>query len=506
MKIKLMILISFISGTFYSCSDLTKINRIVSKDIPISTKSPTLKAHMKNGSVYIFSSWKVNDSTRTVIGNGDLYDFNRKNVGQDFYTLFVDSVILFETNVREPSSVITPMTLMTGISVVGSVICITNPKACFGSCPTFYINKNGKEYLQAEGFSSSISPSLEATDIDALYFANPKENKFELVMKNEALETHVVRSVNLLLVPKTTERSIQDIDGKFWQTEKLISPKKAISDEGNILDKISSVDGSERFSYSDEKNLKSEEFIDLEFEIDPTKKYGLVLSGRQTLLTTFLLYQAFAYMGNDYGSWLSLLEQNNNLFDDVSPERFLEGIEVQQSNNFGFWSTAGEIHEFGPLAEDLHMVVLPQSTDLIKKIRLKLNQGNWRIDYIGLAELGNQTQPITIQPTTVISKNQENAVALEALTNPSKTLTTLPGDEYKIIYELPDDYSSYSYFLESSGYYLEWMRDEWAKEQSSEKLIQLIRSPEKSLKELAPKYKELEPSMEKVFWNSKYAH
>ena len=495
----------FISLTFFSCSDATLMNRHLSKNAPNNTKSPFLKAHLPNGDVYILNQWQIDETEKTVSGSGVKQNLNRETIDSGRVTFSISSVSLFETNIQEPHRAIRSMTVVTGISLLGSAICLTNPKACFGSCPTFYIQHNGEQNLQAEGFSSSISPSLEANDIDALYHAQPTDRNFRIEMKNEALETHSVRHVNVLLVPKSTERSVQDINGGFYQTEKLIKPSNASADEGNILPLISEMDGKERFSLSDESNLKSEEYILLDFSAEAGKNYGLMIGGRQTLLTTFLLYQAYAYMGNDYGKWLNLLEQNHDLFADVDPSRFLGGIEVQEQNRLGFWSTVGEINEFGPLATDLHMVRLNDSGSETRKIRLKLNRGNWRIDYISLAELGKKVEPLTLSPVKVFSQNQENEAALKSLTDPNQMLTTLPGDEYIIQYELPENYSDYTFYLESKGYYLEWMRDEWAKEESEEKLVQLITNPSRSLKELAPKFKELEPSMEKIFWNSKYA-
>ncbi len=55
-----------------------------------------------------------------------------------------------------------------------SVFCLANPKACFGSCPTFYA-WNGKDMkLMAEGFSSSILRSYEKSDIDMLYWSKTR--------------------------------------------------------------------------------------------------------------------------------------------------------------------------------------------------------------------------------------------------------------------------------------------------------------------------------------------
>jgi hypothetical protein len=80
----------------------------------------------------------------------------------------------------------------------------------------------------------------------------------------------------------------------------------------------------------------------------------------------------------------------------------------------------------------------------------------------------------------------------------------LPGDEYHIAYDLPGDVGGYELFLESRGYYLEWMRREWIAEENKWKAMRLFRNPAFSLRRLAPEYKEVEPVMEAAFWGSKY--
>jgi len=79
---------------------------------------------------------------------------------------------------------------------------------------------------------------------------------------------------------------------------------------------------------------------------------------------------------------------------------------------------------------------------------------------------------------------------------------TYPGDEYKIKYLLP--FTNAELFLDSKGYYLEWIRDEWAKEQNFKKLNLMFNKPAKYLRSVSKDYKKLEPLMEKTFWQSRY--
>ncbi|MEP7228190.1 MAG: hypothetical protein ABI785_12560, partial [Gemmatimonadales bacterium] len=59
-------------------------------------------------------------------------------------------------------------------------------------------------------------------------------------------------------------------------------------------------------------------------------------------------------------------------------------------------------------------------------------------------------------------------------------------------------------FLESRGYYLEWMRREWLAEENLALAAQILLDPAGALRTLAPAFKRQEPEMERLFWNSRY--
>ena len=92
----------------------------------------------------------------------------------------------------------------------------------------------------------------------------------------------------------------------------------------------------------------------------------------------------------------------------------------------------------------------------------------------------------------------------ELLTNPDSVLVTFPGDSYFLNYTLPADFNDYELFIESQGYYLEWMRDEWLGEENPAKVYQMIFNSKQYYKDLAPQFKQIEAEMEETFWSSKY--
>jgi hypothetical protein len=81
----------------------------------------------------------------------------------------------------------------------------------------------------------------------------------------------------------------------------------------------------------------------------------------------------------------------------------------------------------------------------------------------------------------------------------------MPGDRYELEYQLPPG-NDYELFIDSRGYYLEWMRQEWLADENPLAALRLFADPAGMLRALAPAYKRVEPEMEQIFWRSRYAH
>ncbi len=511
---KLLILflsLSLINFLFNSgCSD--RIHRELYKSDQIRKISnlkekPFVKLHLKDGGVYIFKEWAAD--TNKIKGSGFLLNAARDTISKGSFEIPFNDFVIAESNVISESQGQSALWIMTGISLVATIYCIANPKSCFGSCPTFYAFDGEKIALQAEGFSSSVMPSLESVDIDVLYNIKPQSQFFEIQMKNEALETHVVRRVDLLAVKKPYQgRTLSTPDNRFWEVNNFTEPLKAIASEGDISEKICSFDGNERFSVADSNDLAEKEIIELNFKNTNNNKKGIVIGFRQTLLTTFLFYQSLAYMGNSVGSYFAEFERNRDPFSEKlrSPGQMLGGIEVFQQDVNTNWIKTGEVTETGPIATNIQVIPLKSigsESDL--NVRLKMAKGMWRLDFISLVDIDDEVKPIRIQPQSSTPSELANQNVISLLNNQEKTLVTFPGDQISLQYELPDDYASYDLFLDTQGYYLEWMRETWVAEENYDKVFELLFNPNKYLKDLAPQFKKIEAEMEESFWRSKYA-
>ena len=402
------------------------------------------------------------------------------------------------------------MALLTGLDVILGIICITNPKACFGSCPTFYLNPDlNFHFSDAEVFSEAIRPSLEYSDIDALNNEPTFGNLFSLTMKNEALETHCVREVILLACPRPEGcRIYHSVKDEFFLCENYYPVTSAASDKGDISELLQNRDRNEWYSLADEKNMSSKEEILLTFQdVGETDDPGLILDFRQSLMTTYLIYSAFGYMGDEVGDIFARMERNSD-----TKEKVKDGIEKELGKIDIFlwdekkesWTFQDGFYEIGPIAINRQIIPLEnvnKNADL--KLKLVLNKGYWRIDHAALTNIKEKVNPLHIPPSGILNSGLPDQKAYEEIIDPKKLLISMPGDEFTFNFILPDPKTDYELFLYAKGYYLEWMRDNWLKNKDLVKLWQMIELPRIYLKEEAMNYKEYEKTMEKEFWDSK---
>ncbi|HLK92050.1 MAG TPA: hypothetical protein VKZ18_19315 [Polyangia bacterium] len=479
--------------------------------------SPYLKAHMRDGRLYVLATWSVNGGAGTVAGHGRLLDLDRRAGPEGDYQIPLAEVAIFETNRPPTSPVIAALAVTTVGSLAGTALCLANPKACFGSCPTFYVSDGERPVLSAEGFSDSVAPSLEATDVDALFRAHPEGRALTVRMTNEALETHVVDAVDVLAVPRPPGGRAfhaEDQDGGgFYGATALAAPASCEAPEGPCADSVRALDGREWSSPADGQDLGAREQLTLTFPAaSAAGPRGLVIAARETLLTTYLLYQTLAYLGSGVGDALTALERDPGKADALrAVYRRLGDLEVEVEQADGRWTRAGSVFETGPIATDVHLVRLPPvpagaPAGRPLRVRLNVTRGNWRLDWIALATLGPRVEATRLAPRTVAGVVDTAEGRRPVTVRPGQRIVTLPGDAYTFSYELPEHPERYELFLASRGYYLEWMREAWLREESPARAALLMAAPGLALRLLAPAYKQQEAGMDRLFWESRYAH
>lgn len=477
----------------------------VSAALDVGGKSVQVKAHMRSGELYVLDSWRLAEDGRVLEGTGTRYTVLREPRGTGQQALPVEEIALLETNNSEMVSSLGVFGLSTLTTVWGalSVACVADPKSCFGSCPTFYLEDDA-DRPRAEGFSASIARALEARDVDALPDARPRAGRLAIRMRNEALETHAVRRLRLLAAPRPAGGQVfATEDGRFFPARRVAPPSRCRGPEGDCLAPIARADGQDRLSEADAADLATREELELLFP-DPPEKAGIVIGARQSLMTTFLFYQSLAYMGPRAGEYLAALERGGpeRALKMMGMARVLGGIDVEVAGADHAWRSVGRFDEAGPIAGDVQVIPLQAPLGPLR-VRLRMAKGHWRLDWVALAELGAPVPVRPIEAESVERAGRPDPAALATLRSGLRHLVTLPGDEYRVAFRVGDTDAS-ELFLESEGYYYEWLRAEWWREEDPAMAALIVGRPEEALRRMAGSFKAHEAAAEQAFWNSRF--
>lgn len=472
---------------------------------PVSDSGRWLKVHGFQGELYVLESWQVPDAIGPVTGSGVLFDADREVLDQGAFTISRDSIALLETNDRELVSTfaLSGLSVFTTLATAATVACLADPKSCFGSCPTFYESLDGDRPL-AEGFSSSFARALEARDVDHLGLTRPP-GPFSLVMRNEAQETHAVRKLQLLAVPSEAGTEVlMTAGGHFHRAARRYEPVACVSEDGSCLGEVTRRDDVELASVADPTDLARREEVVLDFG-PISGPVGLVLTARHSFVSTYVFYQALAYGGSEVGSVLAALERGEPGVKDrvLGMPRELGGIEVMVRIGDRPYTDVGTFEEAGPIAADQQLFEIGDAGGNSVQVRLRMARGSWRIDEATLAHLSGRVEPVVLRPDSVESFAGSADDALQRLLDPDDYLVTTQGDAHRVWFEAPPG-AAHHLFLDARGYYYEWMRSEWLAEENALSAASVLYDPRRSLRQMAPRFKEVEGEMEELFWSSRF--
>jgi hypothetical protein len=460
---------------------------------------------MHSGEVYVLDSWTVPGEGEDIRGSGTRFDASRMAMGSGTYAIPTADVALLETNRQETVSrfALAGLTTFTALYGLTTIACLADPKSCFGSCPTFY-TVDDPDRPVAEGFSSSFARALEAHDIDDVGIT-AAPGVFSLVMRNEALETHAVRSAKLLAAPVGSAGSVLRAgDGSLVAVSGVGPPIACRSADGVCLAEVAAPDDIEYAPRTDSMDLAVREEVLLDFG-PVAGEVGVVLTARQSLVTTYVFYQSLAYAGSRVGDMLAALERGEPGAQSrvLGVARELGGIEVLVSDDGGAWSTVGDFSEAGPIAADRQVIALGLIDSPALRVKLVMARGSWRVDEVALARIGGPVAHVELPVDSVTSAQGTDPRARALLSDPDRHLVTAPGDEHTLWYTIPQG-GTHRVFLHTEGYYYEWMREPWLAEESPLEASAVLLQPAEALRRMAPGFKAIEPEMERLFWSSRF--
>jgi len=116
----LVVFVLLLSWTLASCGTAVKRHTIdATSGVTPDANSVFLKAHMRNGDLYVLHGWKLDDGAGVVTGDGILYNASRDTLATGAFTVHADSIAVFETNQKTGSRAVKRLAIVT---IVGAVV------------------------------------------------------------------------------------------------------------------------------------------------------------------------------------------------------------------------------------------------------------------------------------------------------------------------------------------------------------------------------------------------
>ncbi len=455
--------------------------------------------HLTDGEVVDATSWRL-DESGSFVGQGARYSIERELVTEGTFRVRRRDVDLVEVRETRVIPSLVPLGVVSVASLGLTAYCIGARKACFGSCPTFYVRgASGVPSLQAEGFSTSVARRLEADDVDLLPLAAARDGAIELEMRNEAVETHYLRRVALEVVDGPAGTAVHRLAAGGYV---------ALGPAARPLDApvLAEDDGVELTPGSDGVDLAARGSITLRFPPPLARRTALLLTARNSLMNTWVFYRVLARLGPEMGRFFAAIERGDEAalgalraFDEA-----LGGVTVSTRQEGEGWRAAGEFGYLGPIARVTQAVAFDVARpDAALEVRLDFARAHWRFDRAQVAPVRAEgLRPATIDPeVTAASEGHDRALAARSLRGEGERLGTLPGDVLRLRFRVPAarDEGARAYFVRSRGYYYEWGREAWRAEADPAEGRRILADPRGALRALAPAFARAEPGLEASF-------
>jgi hypothetical protein len=439
-----------------------------------------LKAHLKDGRTVVFKAGAAIDSA-AITGSGQVYAMLAPagSAGTPVSRVPLDSVVGVET-FQTKTLVLPSLVVSAAATAVGAFAVAAAAVAIFGSCPTIYADTGTGPVLQAEGFSYSIAPLFEQSDLDPLRVKPDADGVIRLELRNEALETHYINNIELVAVRHATQgRAMPDQNDHPVVASNIVPLASARDRNGrDVRSALAAEDGA--FFSTAPQTLAAAHAGDLDDWIDveaanlpPGDSVAVVLRLRNSLLNTVLLYDGILG-GPDAVNWLDTgLEHISSAVDLGRWYLGTMGMHASVAGASRDRAQETRLGDVGPIAFRDVAIVLPRPKRDARSVRIRLRfvADDWRIDYAAMAatiERPARTR-VPVQRVMVASTAGRAAVpdtaALEALREPDgRYLVTSPGQRMTLEFRAPPEQAgpaTTTYMISWQGWYREWIRGSW---------------------------------------------
>jgi hypothetical protein len=475
---------------------------------PLQLSTP-VKAHVLDGSTIVYEHG-VQVTNTALEGRGERFDLLLRPAGQ-VSSFPLDSVAAFES--YRTATKVTPSILAslagTALGVVGAAALSV---AIFGSCPTIYTDSAGTPQLQGEAFSYSIAPLFEMRDVDRISAHADADGVVWIEVRNEALETHYINTMELLHVAHdASQRLLPDEQGRPVLVTSLVSPRAARDGAGrNVVRALTHADGDVFASARERSDAPAahdyQDFIELQFDLpQPRDSVALVLRLRNSLLNTILFYDVMiGAAGARSVDWIGgTLEDIGHATELGKWYSGRSGVRVYLERA-GSFEQVGRIPDAGPIADKDVAVVMSTGGQTSLRVRLEFLADSWRIDQATLATGVERPAARALAPSIVASlAGERDEAAVVRLSEPDdEYLVTLPGHALRVGFDAGslERGRTHSWLLAAQGYYIEWVRADWVRTAST---TETFRPGDAALDAVYARWRAVRDDFEARFFNSR---
>ena len=497
-----------------SCVMIFRASSVSEVDAPPEVGAPTrvstaMKAFMLDGSTIVYPDGAL-VSRDSVLGPGTRYSLGLQDTTTT-RSVPMDSLVgieAFDSRV-EPAATVIASVFATAFAALGTAALAV---AVFGSCPTFYALPEQGGTLQAEAFSYSIAPLLEARDLDVTDLVPGADGVLRMELRNEALETHYINHLELLAVEHRpgVRVIVDDREGPIGIAEE-VPPLSAL--DGTGRDVLATVVASDAraFSSAPERIRTSShgddrDHIVLAFPRPDADTAVVALRLRNSLLTTVLFYDMILGRAGARGiDWIG--RDLNRIGTVVELGRWFQesmGLEVEVFDGEA-WRRAGRVSDTGPIAWEevgVRVGVPTQGDSLV--VRVSFFTDAWRVDRVSLGRAaplaGTRRVPVARMEAT--GRIAGSDVLGQMASPDDEYLATYPGTSARLEFDLPTQETDLeqTVLLASQGYYTEWVRRDWIRSADAETVF---RPDEKTVETLMALWMERKATFEAEFHDSR---
>ncbi len=402
---------------------------------------------------------------------------------------------------------------LTGIfgtySWIMALVCLSDPKACFGSCPTVYVPHGDSMLMVAELFSTSISPSLARSDIDRLCTVDG-DTHFPVMITNEALESHYIDKVQFVYVPhEPDETALPQPDGSIVIGSRSTLELSARSSLDKDLTPVLYAPDTRSWRSGPERLLTAPsddpfDHVDITTYAPGLTAVDLRMRWKNTLLSTVLFYNiVLGDQGLHALFWQHQLDTDplyalafSRIYDQYSGI----GLQVWDGEQ---WRNEARMTDAGPIVWHEGSVRLSTYGQDTVRIRLRGLADNVEIDAVELSA-PQQCAALEIpMPWYVHSTTEQNDPRIGQVLSAAdgEYLMHEPSASTTLMLQPPSGARHGTVFVRSHGWYYEWIRQQWIAPNTRKKSEYLMNG-EEMIRALAKRWMDEHAALEASFHQS----